>query len=200
MKLNKGFSLIELLIAMLILMFVMMGFLAGLIKYIQFSMDARMKDLMDKAVKDWSGYLESLPYNASCSPVVPYSFGNAVCDLTTNQCSFESIDSDGDGIPDFYDPYSGNNNSYYSNPLSTASWLWVGPANLTCYVNTYTLVHYSTYTLVGNRSVYTAITVATITAAGGAEMGRAYGITAWYFSPIDRRYKYESSLLIKRKP
>jgi prepilin-type N-terminal cleavage/methylation domain-containing protein len=197
MKLNKGFSLIELLIAMLILMFVMMGFLAGLIKYIQFSMDARMKDLMDKAVKDWSGYLESLPYNASCSPVA-YSFGNAVCDLTTNQCSFESRDNDGDGIPDFYDPYSGNNNSYYSNPLGTASWLWVGPTtvNLTCV----SYIHPTTYTLVGRRSVYTAITVATITAAGGAEMGRAYGITAWYFSPIDRRYKYESSLLIKRKP
>ena len=197
MKLNKGFSLIELLIAMLILIFVMMGFLAGLIKYIQFSMDARMKDLMDKAVKDWSGYLESIPYNASCSPVA-YSFGSAVCDLTTNQCGFESRDNDGDGIPDFYDPYSGNNNSYYSNPLSTASWLWVGPAtvNLTCV----SYIHPTTYTLVGKRSVYTAITVATITAAGGAEMGRAYGITAWYFSPIDRRYKYESSLLIKRKP
>ncbi|SNZ12202.1 prepilin-type N-terminal cleavage/methylation domain-containing protein [Hydrogenobacter hydrogenophilus] len=197
MKPNKGFSLIELLIAMLILMFVMIGFLAGLIKYIQFSIDARMKDLMDKAVKDWSGYLESLPYNASCSPV-GYSFGSAVCDLSTNQCSFENIDSDGDGIPDFYDPYSGNNNNYSSAPLSTASWLWVGPtiANLTC--NNYP--HPTTYSLVGNRRVYTALTVATITATGGAEMGRAYGITAWYFSPIDRRYKYESSLLIKRKP
>ncbi len=197
MKLNKGFSLIELLIAMLILMFVMIGFLAGLIKYIQFSMDARMKDLMDKAVKDWSGYLESIPYNATCSPV-GYSFGSAVCDISTNQCSFENIDNDGDGIPDFYDPYSGNNNNYKSAPMSTASWLWVGPtvATLTCISYT----HLTKYSLVGNRTVYTALTVATITTAGGGEIGRAYGITAWYFSPINGRYKYESSLIIKRKP
>lgn len=198
MKLNKGFSLIELLIAMLILMFVMIGFLAGLIKYIQFSMDARMKDLMDKAVKDWSGFLDSLPYNASCLASPGYSFGSVVCNLTTSQCGFENRDSDGDGIPDFYDPYSGNNNNYSSVPLSTASWLWVGPttANLTC--SSY--IHPTTYSLVGNRRVYTSLTVATITATGGTEMGRAYGITAWYFSPIDRRYKYESTLLIKRKP
>lgn len=195
---NKGFGLIELLIAMLILMFVMMGFLVGLIKYMQFSLDARMKGLMDKAVKDWSGYLESLPYNAPCSPV-GYSFGSASCDLTTNpiRCSFENANSDGDGIPDFYDPYSGDNNSYSDAPLSTAGWLWVGPttASLTC-SGSYT--HPTTYTLAG-RSVYTAITVATLT-SGGAQMGRAYGITAWYFSPIDGRYKYQSSILIKRKP
>jgi type II secretory pathway pseudopilin PulG len=188
MRPSKGFTIIELLIAMLILMFVMISFLGGLLNYMRFSLDSRMKNTMDKAVKDWAGYLESYPYNLLN---VSSAFGSGWCDPTTNQCSFENIDSDGDGIPDFYDPYNGNNNNFWNNPTATASWLLTLPP----LASSPPLV----YTVAGRRYVYTGITMATVTLAG-KETGKAFGITAWYFSPVNRRYKYESTLLIKRKP
>lgn len=195
MKLSKGFTIVELLIAMMILMFVMLGFLAGLLNYMRFSLDARMKGTMDKLVKDWSGYLESMPYNATAIANASSSFGSGTCDPTTNQCSFESIDSDGDGIPDFYDPYNGNNNSFWNNPTSTASWLWVSPTSSAGLPNPPP----TNYTVAGRRQVYVGITVATLTQSG-RETGKAFGITSWYFSPTNRQYKSESTLLIKRKP
>lgn len=192
MKLSRGFTIIELLIAMLILMFVMIGFLGGLLNYMRFALDAKMKDVMDKAVKDWTGYLDSMPYNSSLFNASS-TFGNASCDPVTNQCSFENVDSDGDGIPDFYDPYNGNNNSFWNNPTNTANWMWISPP--------YSISGSppTVYTVAGKRYVYTAVTMATLTASG-KETGRAFGITSWYFSPVSRQYKYESSLLIKRKP
>ncbi len=75
---------------------------------------------MDRAVKNWVGYLESYPYELLN---VSSAFGSGWCDPTTNRCSFENIDKDRDGIPDFYDPYNGNNNNFWNNPNAKASWL-----------------------------------------------------------------------------
>lgn len=205
-KLNsKGFTIIELLIAMLFLMFVMIGFLRGVLTYIQFSLDARMKDTASKAIRDWSGYLESLPYNASLISPDPYpnssnNWGNASieCYDQNNCTSFkitaEDTNSDGDNISDFYDPYNGNNYSDYfkNHPLDTADWLLIGP-NTPC--NSCPPTQYS----IGSRNIYTGITIARLIQQNN-EIGKAFGITAWYFSPIDNRYKYVSTTLIKRKP
>ncbi len=191
MKHSKGFTIIELLIAMLLLMFVMIGFLGSLLNYIKFSLDARMKDTASKAIRDWSGYLESLPYNATLISPSTYTWDNASCDLSGN-CTFEVTDSDGDGIPDFYDPYSGNNSSFSGSPTSTAGWLLISPTTVCspCPLRQYTL---------GRRRVYVGITIARLRPQG-KETGKAFGITAWYFSPIDGRYKYASTTLIKGKP
>lgn len=213
-KLNsKGFTIIELLIAMLFLMFVMIGFLRGVSTYIQFSLDARMKDTASKAIRDWSGYLESLPYNASLISPDPYpnssnNWGNASieCYDQNNCTSFkitaEDTNSDGDNISDFYDPYNGNNYSDYfkNHPLDTADWLLIGPKphplcddpniQYNCPPRQYSI---------GNRRIYVGITVARLIQKNN-EIGKAFGITAWYFSPIDNRYKYVSTTLIKRKP
>jgi len=189
---NRGFTLIELLVAMIILMIVMIGFLTGILNYIKYSLDTRMKGVMDKLVKDWSGYLDSVPYSSfnSTSP----SFGDATCDFSTNRCSFENTDSDGDNIPDFYDPYNGNNNSFKDNYTSTASWLYISPSN-----NPLGSSSPPTSYAMGGRRVFVGITVANVV-IGGREIGKAFGITSWYFSPMNGNYKYESTLLIKRKP
>lgn len=205
MKHSKGFTIIELLIAMLLIMFVMIGFLRGVLYYIQFSLDARMKDTVSKAIRNWSGYLESLPYNANLISPNPYpnSLNNwdnssIECYDQNNCASFkitaEDTNSDGDNISDFHDPYNGDNDSDYfkNHPLETADWLLIGP-NTQC--NGCPPTQYR----IGNRRLFVGITIARMVQQNN-EVGKAFGITAWYFSPIDGRYKYVSTTLIKRKP
>ncbi|MFN3946690.1 MAG: prepilin-type cleavage/methylation domain-containing protein [Aquificaceae bacterium] len=153
-----------------------------------------MKDYASRSIREWSGFLESLPYNHPLISPNPYPqpiWSNAFCDQSGN-CSFENLDTDADGIPDFYDPYSGNNNNFKNNPLNVANWLLLNP-NSTC--NNCPPLQNS----IGNRRVYVGITVARLTQQNN-EIGKAFGIVAWYYSPINESYKYVATTLIKRKP
>ncbi|MFN7065373.1 MAG: prepilin-type N-terminal cleavage/methylation domain-containing protein [Aquificaceae bacterium] len=195
---DKGFTLIELLVAMLFLMFVMIGFLRGILYYVQYSLDARMKDYASKSIRDWPGFIESLPYNHSLispstypQPTSNAGWDNAFCNPSAS-CTFENSNADSDGIPDFYDPYNGNNDGFINNTLNTANWLLIKP-NSAC-TDCPPLRH-----SIGNREVYVGVTLARLVQQNN-EIGKAFGITAWYFSPIDRKYKYVSTTLIKRKP
>lgn len=135
---KKGFTLIELLVATILLLIVIVGFLRGLLFYIQYSVREQTKNRAVEIMREIASMVESMPYCddgvADCrnpflraySGYAVSDWQNATCDIT-GQCSFENRDRDNDGLKDFREPYDGNNNASRSNPLSTANWLNIRP-------------------------------------------------------------------------
>ena len=206
LKNNKAFTIIEVLIAAFIIMIVTIGFLKGVLFFIQYSLANKMKDKASQYNLAVANFYQTLEY----SSIDYFYWNNASCDNNGN-CSFLNTDIDNDGIVDFYDPYNGDNNTFNSNPLSTADWLSVKPnADGSC--------DYSNLPLVDSISskpnciisfkddiniqkfrIYTGITTARIT-NGPLESGVAVGIITWYFDPVSNKYKFVHTLVFKEKP
>lgn len=189
---KKGFTLIELLVAFLILTFIMIGFLRGVLTYIQFSLHTRLKDQASILLGQWTGYLNSLPYQTIQAITqnfnYPNGWNNVNCGVNT---SFENADVDADGIPDFYDPYNGNNNNFFNNQQNFAPWLFASPRN-NPFLNSPPL-----QVQVGSRLVRVGITVAICRNQQNADVGRVFGVVAWYFSPIDNRYRSVNGIVVR---
>ncbi len=202
---KKGFTIVELLIASVIIIFVSIGFLKGILFYIQYSTSQKMKDLASQTNSNFIKYFDTLPYSTIQPASYPNGWGSSSCDAynpsgtPTGNCTFTNNDSDGDGIPDFYDPYNGNNDGNYSNPLNNlGSWLAIKPKlDGSCDTGGQTfpnipkcIVSFNTY------KVYTAVTMAKI-ATSSLESGKAIGIITWYFDPITKKYKSVHTILFK---
>lgn len=203
LKKKDGFTLIELLIASLIIIFVSLGFLRGIIFFMQYNMQVKMKDKATEINKAFAQYFSY----SNISPT-SYAWDNATCGTTNGitTCDFENSDSDGDGIPDFYDPYNGDNNTFYSDPLSLADYLSIQPKNdpnQTCSCPRFSscppglpnLCIASIKSDISNQNfrIYTAITIAKI----DNDTGKAVGVITWYFDPITRKYKSIRSIVFK---
>lgn len=80
---NKGFTLIELIVAMLIVLIVMLGLLKGVLEYNKFSIRAKMKDRATEIAQQMTNYIESLPYVSENSGIQSI--------LYANNSSWESI-------------------------------------------------------------------------------------------------------------
>jgi hypothetical protein len=140
----------------------------------------------------------------------PPQWQNTTCDTTNSTCTFLQTDSDGDNIPDFYDPYSGNNDTFNTNPLSTADWLSVQPNyDGTCdykklpQINSLSnkpncIISFKDNIDTQKFRIYTAITTAKIM-NGPLESGIAIGVITWYFDPITNKYKSVHTIVFKEK-
>lgn len=198
---NNGYTLLELLVAMIILIFFMIALLQGILFYIKYTTEIKLKDQTSILVNDWSNYLNTLPYDTISIMISNYNFPNgwdvSTYDSTTGKYSFENTDNDTDNIPDFYDPYNGNNKNFYNNQTNFSSWLLANPNNCD---NIFGTNHPYCIVTINNRNVYVAITVAKLIDSQGNNQGLTFGITSWYFSPISNDYKYVSTIVIRNKP
>lgn len=180
---KKGFTLLELLVAMTLLVIVMLALLRGTILYIRYSYNQQLKEQAGLVFREWADRIKALAYyNPTISPSsYNGSWGSATCDIT-GSCTFMENDIDGDGIRDFFDPYNGNNSDFFSNPTNTANW-----------------VSYQGNMTYKGTTIHTALTFARLVRFG-TETGKAIGITVWYFEPSTRSYKSVSGFVIKERP
>lgn len=180
---KKGFTLIELLVAMVLLLIVMLGFLRGILLYIQYSYNQQLKERASQIYREQADRIKILPYTHNSISPTPYygTWGSATCDVTGG-CTFMGQDSDGDGIRDFFDPYDGNNDDFRANPTNTAPW-----------------VTYRGRTTYRRTNIHTAFTFARLVRYG-VETGKAVGIIVWYFEPSTGRYKSVTGFVIKERP
>lgn len=211
LKNKKGFTLIELLIASLIILFVSIGFLRGILFFMQYNMQTKMKDKATEVNKIFTEYFYNIPYT-NLNPTYPAGWGFSTCTTSggTTICSFENSDTDSDGIPDFYDPYNGDNDSQYTNPLSSfGNYLGIIPNSsggcdcspgfeASCSSGLPDLCVTSIKSNINNQRlrIYTAITFAKI-ATSAVESGKAVGVITWYFDPITKKYKAIRSIVFK---
>ncbi len=199
---NDGFTLVELLVAILLLFIIMVGFLKGILDYTLLSLRAQMKDEAMKIGKSISNYIESLPPDAPLFRPTAFigNWNNAPCSGTS--CAFENRDSDSDGIPDFYDPYNGNNDSFKTTPLNTAGWLYVYPSGGGCLIRNNTTSSIPAGVRCVNRfkgrDIYLALTIARVAPPTGTTPEKvAVGIVVWYFDPWNGKYKDFRTLVIR---
>lgn len=202
MELNKqGYTIIELLIAMLILLFFMIGLLQGVLFYIRYTTEIKLKDQASILVNDWSNYLNTLPYDSISNIISNYNFPNSwdvsSYDSSIGTYSFEEINSDSDNIPDFYDPYSGSNKDFYNDQQNFSNWLLANPNNCD---DVFGINHPYCIVTINARNVYISITVARLIDSESSEIGIIFGLNSWYFSPISNDYKYISTIVIRNKP
>lgn len=217
---NKGFTLIELLVAFTIMLLIMSGFMYGLAFYMDYQLRTRVKNEASRMLKDITGFFESISYDFASQFSVPAEFDKKRClsvvdpgppPVNVNLCEFEYsdpasntiLDNDSDGIPDFFDPYDGDNRSFISNPRSVASWLSVYPASTgeTCTVNTITggtgTVNFNCVKTVAGRNIYAGVNVSSIIDDYGRDIGMAFGIIVWYFDPKNDKFVSIKSLVFK---
>ncbi|MGC9120533.1 MAG: prepilin-type N-terminal cleavage/methylation domain-containing protein [Sulfurihydrogenibium sp.] len=204
MQLNnkKAFTIVELLIASIIILLVSIGLLRGILFYIQYSTAQKMKDLASQINTNFVKYFDTLPYSQINPVTYPNGWDFSSCDNTTGNCTFTNQDTDGDNIPDFYDPYNGDNNNQYSNPLSNfGSWLAIRPnQDGTCDTGGQNFPNIPPCIVAlrnnPNFRVYTAVTMARV-ANASLESGKAVGVVTWYFDPITKKYKSVHTILFK---
>jgi type II secretory pathway pseudopilin PulG len=211
LKNNKAFTIIEVLIAAFIIMIVTIGFLRGVLFFIQYSLANKMKDKASEYNLMVAKFYQTIDY--SMIDYFPPQWQNATCDPTdiNSTCPFLETDSDGDKIPDFFaDPYNGNNDDFKTNPLSTANWLSVKPNNDgTCdysnlpQINSLTSKPNCIISIKDNINIqkfriYTGITTAKIM-NGPLESGIAIGVITWYFDPNTNKYKSVHTIVFKEK-
>jgi type II secretory pathway pseudopilin PulG len=212
LKNNKAFTIIEVLIAAFIIMIVTIGFLRGVLFFMQYSLANKMKDKASEYNLMVAKFYQTIDY----SKIDYFQWQNATCDTTNSTCSFltdqtgSDVDSDRDRIPDFYDPYNGNNDTFNTNPLSTANWLSVKPNNDgTCdYSNLLQIksltskpnciISFKDNINIQKFRIYSAITTAKIM-NGPLESGIAIGVITWYFDPNTNKYKSVHTIVFKEK-
>jgi len=207
LKNNKAFTIIEVLIAAFIIMIVTIGFLRGVLFFMQYSLANKMKDKASEYNLMVAKFYQTVDYSK-----INYfpKWQNETCDTTNSICTFLQTDSDGDNIPDFYDPYNGNNDTFKTNPLSTANWLSVKPNNDgTCdysnlpEINSLTskpncIISFKDNINIQKFRIYTGITTAKIM-NGPLESGIAIGVITWYFDPNTNKYKSVHTIVFKEK-
>jgi type II secretory pathway pseudopilin PulG len=208
LKNNKAFTIIEVLIAAFIIMIVTIGFLRGVLFFMQYSLANKMKDKATEYNLMVAKFYQTVDY--SKINYFPTQWQNATCDTTNSICTFLQTDSDGDKIPDFYDPYDGNNDTFKTNPLSTANWLSVKPNNNgTCeysnlpQINNLAskpncIISFKDNINIQKFRIYTGITTARIM-NGPLESGIAIGVITWYFDPNSNKYKSVHTIVFKEK-
>jgi type II secretory pathway pseudopilin PulG len=209
---KKGFTIIELLIAFVILFILMIGFLRGILFYVDYQINNGLKNKASEIALRMSSQIQTARFNptAGCdgnntNPFLcdvgytyPYNWRSSWCD--GGNCTFEDPDSDGDGIADFYDPYSGLNGNFRTNATNTAGWLRIRPCNCVgsrcncCYADG-TQINNATFTCgerYRGRFIYAGTTLARlINPATSLEVGKVAGVIVWYFD-TKGRYKYVS--------
>jgi len=207
---KKGYTLIELLVASIIIILISIGFMRGILFYIDYSLSQKMKDKATEVSKNFSQYIDKLSYNDLLISPSGYrnSWNQAQCQ-NDNNCTFENTDNDSDNIPDFYDPYKGNNDDFKSNPYDTGSWLRLKPQSSsdTCSCDLGNCpsslpdCKFSIKSDTNNQvfNIYLAMTVAMIVNSNNQEIGKAIGITVWYFDKISGKYKDIRTVIFKNK-
>jgi len=207
LKNNKAFTIIEVLIASFIIMIVTIGFLRGILFFIQYSVANKMKDKATEYNLMVSKFYQTIDYS-----MINYfpKWQNATCDTTNSTCTFLQTDSDGDKTPDFYDPYEGDNDAFKTNPLTTANWLSVKPnSDGTCdysnlpQINNIAskpncIISFKDNINIQKFRIYTGITTARIM-NGPLESGLAIGVITWYFDPNSNKYKSVHTIVFKER-
>lgn len=195
---NKGFSLLELLIAMVIIIVVMLGLLKGILEYEKFTTRVKMKDKATEITKQMVAYIESLPYVADDSGIssVLYanntSWQNIVC---TTTCSFFETDTVfySVGSPTPANPIAG---------LSSTLRLYPSSGSNTCSCrgsNCPTNLPLCTYEGFSNKKIYVGVNIARLTNNQGNEIGKTASVLVWYFEPFTNKYQQILNLVIKEK-
>ncbi|WP_448587815.1 type II secretion system protein [Thermocrinis sp.] len=217
---KRGFTIIELLVAMVILFILMTGFLRAILLYMELQIRNQLKDRASEISTYLSNYIRSAEFNplAGCdinnrNPFLcatlynyPYNWERSSCPLNAS-CTFEVVDSDGDNIADFYDPYNGLNNNYRLNATNTADWLRIVPCNCVadfcgcCYrENMNPIPNLRCGERYKGRFIYSATTLASLRRENtNLEIGRAVGVIVWYFD-TQGNYKDVSSKVIRGMP
>uniref|UniRef100_A0A7C4AKA3 Prepilin-type N-terminal cleavage/methylation domain-containing protein n=1 Tax=Thermodesulfovibrio aggregans TaxID=86166 RepID=A0A7C4AKA3_9BACT len=198
---NKGFTLIELLIAMIIVLIVMLGLLKGILEYNKFSIRAKIKDRATEIARQFSSYIESLPYVEDGSGVqsILYannsSWNNVICSATS--CSFFETETDfySIGSPTLSNPIGGLSSNFRLYPSENTD-------NATCSCrgsNCPATLPVCTYQGFSGRRIYSAVNVAKIVDDYGRETGKAVSVMIWYFEPFTNDLKQMTTLVIKEK-
>jgi len=196
---NKGFTLIELLIAMIIVIIVMLGLLKGILEYEKFTTRAKMKDKASDIAREFSSYIESLPYEEDGSGVqsILYannsSWNNVTCSSTS--CSFFETQTDfyNIGSPTLSNPIDGLSSNLRLYPS-------VDTVNATCSCtgdNCPATLPVCTYQGYSGKRIYSAVNVARIVDDFGRETGKAASVMVWYFEPFTNNLKQMTTLVIK---
>ena len=192
---NKGFTLIELLIAMIIVIIVMLGLLKGILEYEKFTTRAKMKDKASDIARQFSSYIESLPYvkDISSTPSILYannsSWNNVTCSSTS--CSFFETETDfyNIGSPTLSNPIGGLSSNLRLYPSADE-------VNATCSCagdNCPAMLPVCTYQGYSGRKIYVAVNVARIV----DDSGKAASVMVWYFEPFTNELKTMTTLVIK---
>jgi len=192
---NKGFTLIELLIAMIIVIIVMLGLLKGILEYEKFTTRAKMKDKASDIARQFSSYIESLPYEMDGSGVqsILYannsSWNNVTCSSTS--CSFFETETDfyNIGSPTLSNPIDGLSSNLRLYPSADE-------VNATCSCrgdNCPATLPVCTYQGYSGRKIYVAVNVANY----GGDTGKAASVMVWYFEPFTNELKTMTTLVIK---
>ena len=207
---RKGITLVELLVAFVILFILMVGFLRGILLYVDYQINNGLKNKASEIAIRMSSQIQTARFNptARCDEnntnpflcdtlyAYPYNWDSAQCD--GGNCTFEVRDSDGDGIADFYDPYNGPNENFRDTPTNTAGWLRIRPCNCDgsrcgcCYADGTPINNAVCGEKYRGRFIYAGTTLARlINPATNSEVGRVAGVIVWYFD-TKGRYKYVS--------
>lgn len=202
---NKGFSLLELLIAMVIIIVVMLGLLRGILEYEKFTTRAKMKDKATEIAKQMVAYIESLPYVADNSGVSSILYANNVAwkqVICTTTCSFFETETD------FYSVGSPS----ATNPLGISSNLRLSPRDpgnpnepygpeCTCRGSNCpnTNLPLCTYAGFSDKKIYVGVNIASLYSEQGNEIGKAASVMVWYFEPFTNKYQQITNLVIREK-
>ncbi len=202
---NRGFTLIELTVAILIMMVIMLGLLKGVLEYSKFSTRAKMKDRATEIARTFSAELERMPYvrDGSGTPSIFYANNSFWNDVTcATSCSFENVNSDGDAVLDFYDPYNGAGN--VSTPLDNLNNLRLSPggdvAGTTCSCsgnNCPSSLPVCTYEGFSDRRIYAGVNISRIIDDSGRETGKAASVIVWYFEPFTDKLQQINTIIFK---
>ena len=186
---NNGFSMIELLIAMIIIIIVMLGLLKGILEYEKFATRAKMKDKATEIAKQMSAYIESLPYVADGSGInsILYAnnseWNNITCGISCNpdltNPAFYSV-----GSPNPSNPFSGISSNLRLFPVS---------GSFTCGCrgsNCPTTLPPCLYPGFAKKDIYLGVNIARLVSEeGGLELGKAVFVLVWYFEPYTNKFQ-----------
>lgn len=198
---NKGFTLIELLIALIITLIVMLGLLKGILEYNKFSIRAKMKDRATEIARQFTAYIESLPYASDGSGIQSILYANnsswnnvqcsaTSCDFFETETEFYNI-----GSPALTNPIDGLFSNLRLYPSSNT-------VNSVCSCrgsNCPSTLPVCTYEGFSGKRIYVATNVARVVDDYGRETGKAASVMVWYFEPFTNKYQQMISLVMKEK-
>jgi hypothetical protein len=186
---------------MIIVIIVMLGLLKGILEYEKFTTRAKMKDKASDIARQFSSYIESLPYvddvKIYSTPSILYannsSWNNVTCSSTS--CSFFETQTDfySIGSPTLSNPIDGLSSNLRLYPSADE-------VNATCSCtggNCPAKLPVCTYQGYSGRKIYSAVNVARIVDDFGRETGKAASVMVWYFEPFTNNLKQITTVVIK---
>ena len=216
---ERGFTLVELLVAFVLLMLIMTGFLSALLSYMTTRAKLDVKKRASEQLNFVSNFFLTAGEDSIKAIQTPVKFTNKQCEKDTSSnttlCTFEYsntatmslLDDDNDGIADFYDPYNGNNDSFHTNPASVASWVSIYPSSTdnSCQVSSSgsgsVNLPFQCKIQKSRWNIYTGVTSSKVIYQSGngtvGTVGRAYGIIVWYFEPFTNKYLFQKSIVFR---